>query len=389
VVREPQPQRGYNRAMRQRWLGGLSTREFLRRHWQKRPLLARAAWTAPAGLPQRTELLALACRSDVEARLVTQRAGRWRLEHGPFQRRRFASLPARNWTLLVNGVNLQVPAAERLLRRFDFLPQARLDDVMVSYAAPGGGVGPHDDSYDVFLLQGPGRRVWRLQRPRPFTLLADAPLRLIADFAPDEEYLLEPGDLLYLPPGWAHDGIALEPCFTYSVGCRAPRGAELALAMLDYLHERGLPDAEYRDPALRPPARSAQIGGAMLGFARRVLRRVRWTARDVQRVLGRHLTTPKPHVVFRPPRRPLARAAFLRQLARGAVVLDARSALLYRGSAFFLNGEAVALRAAQRRPLARFADRRRGAGAALARAGLGAQLYAWYGQGYLHLERSA
>lgn len=389
VVREPQPQRGYNRAMRQRWLGGLSTREFLRHHWQKRPLLARAVGFAPAGMPQRTKLLALACRSDVESRLVTRRAGRWRLEHGPFQRRRFASLPARDWSLLVNGVNLQVPAAERLLRRFEFLPQARLDDVMVSYAVPGGGVGPHCDSYDVFLLQGPGRRLWRLQRARRFTPLADAPLRLIADFAPEEEYLLEPGDLLYLPPGWAHDGIALEPCFTYSVGCRAPRGAELALAMLDYLHERGLPDAEFRDPALRPALRSAQIGAPMVDFARRVLRRLRWSSRDVQRVLGRHLTTPKPHVVFRPPRRLPGRAAFLRQLVHRTVVLDARSALLYRGSTFFLNGEDVASRPAQRRPLARLADRRRCAGAALARAGLGAQLYAWYGRGYLDLERSA
>jgi len=130
--------------------------------------------------------------------------------------------------LLVSGVNLQRAAADALLRRFSFLPQARLDDVMVSWAAPGGGVGPHVDSYDVFLVQGAGRRVWRLQRPRAWRMLEGMPLRLIADFAPDEEFLVEPGDLLYVPPGWAHDGVALEECQTCSVGLRAPQGEELA-----------------------------------------------------------------------------------------------------------------------------------------------------------------
>lgn len=375
--------------MREHWLGGLSGRVFLRRHWQKRPLLARAASPVPSGLPRRAGLFALACRSDVESRLVMRRAGRWLLEHGPFRRERLARLPERDWTLLVNGVNLHVPAAEQLLRRFDFLPQARLDDVMVSYAAPGGGVGPHFDSYDVFLLQAAGRRLWRLQRARRFALVTGAPLKLIADFAPEDEYLVEPGDLLYLPPGWAHDGVALEPCCTYSIGCRTPRGAELSLALLDYLHERGLPDAEYRDRGLRPAARAAEIGAPMIEFARRVLRRLRWTAADVQRVLGRHLTTPKPQVVFVPPRRPLARAAFLRRLARRDVALDARTLLFYRGARYFLNGEELALRAGQRRPLSRLADRRRGSGAALARAGLGDRLYRWYRHGYLRLDHRA
>ena len=372
--------------MREQWLGGLSARDFLRRHWQKRPLLARAAWTAPAGLPGRTQMFSLACRGDVESRLVMRRGAHWSVEHGPFAGGRLARLPARDWTLLVNGLNLHVAGAERMLRRFDFVPQARLDDVMASYAAPGGGVGPHFDSYDVFLLQGAGRRVWRLERARRFALAAGAPLKLIEDFRPEEEYLLERGDLLYLPPGWAHDGVALEPCWTYSIGLRAPSGAELALAMLDYLHERGLPEATYRDPMLRPATRPGEIGSRMTAFARRVLRRMRCTGRDVQRVLGRHLTMPKPQVVFRPPRRPLPRQAFLRRLSRSDAVLDARSRLLYRGAAFFLNGEELAPPAAQRELLATLADRRRCRGAALRRARAGDLLYAWYLSGYLRLE---
>ena len=372
--------------MRERWLGGLSTREFLRRHWQKRPLLARAGWSAPAGLPDAARLFSLAVRSDVESRLVTRRGERWTGEHGPFTRARLGRLPARDWTLLVNGLNLHLACAEQMLRRFDFVPQARLDDVMVSLAAPGGGVGPHVDSYDVFLLQGPGRRVWRLERARRFRVIADAPLKLIADFRPDQEVLLEPGDLLYLPPGWGHDGVALAPSWTYSIGFRAPRGAELSLAMLDYLHERGLPDAQYRDPGLAPAAHPAQIGARMTDFALRVTRRIRWTERDVQRLLGRYLTLPKPQVTFRPPRRPLPRAAFLRRLARSDVALDARSLLLYRGARFFLNGEDFVPCAGQRGPLAALADRRRLAGAALARAGLGDRLYAWYRSGCLRLE---
>jgi 50S ribosomal protein L16 3-hydroxylase len=325
-------------------LGGLSAQQFLRRHWQKRPLLVRGALPGFRGVASARRLAALAARPDVEARLVRRRGMRWSVAQGPLA---CAGL-ARRATLLVSGVNLHVPAAEALLRRFEFLPQARLDDVMVSWAAPGGGVGPHADSYDVFLLQGAGRRVWRLQRPRAFRFVAGAPLKLIADFAPDEELLAEPGDLLYLPPGWGHDGVALEECQTCSVGFRAPQGQELAAAFLDYLHERGLPRADYRDPDLRPAGRGAQIPAAMHAHAAAVLGRVRWTRRDVDEFLGRYLTAPKPHVVFARPRRPLARAAFARGLRRARLALDAKSLMLYRGARCFLNGASLPARAPRR-----------------------------------------
>jgi 50S ribosomal protein L16 3-hydroxylase len=357
--------------MKQPLLGGLSAKDFLRRHWQKKPLLVRGAMPGFRGVASREQLLRLAARPDVESRLVRRAGARWQVVHGPLAR----TALQRHSTLLVQGVNLHLAAADRLLRSFPFLPQARLDDVMVSWAAPGGGVGPHFDSYDVFLLQGEGRRVWRLQRPRRWRLVEGAPLKLIAGFAPDEEILAEPGDLLYLPPGWGHDGVALEECFTCSLGLRAPQGAELAAAFLDYLHERGLPEARYRDPGLRPAARSAEIPREMLAHAAATLARIRWRRADVADFLGRFLTSPKPHVVFAPPARPLARAAFRRA---GAVALDPRSQMLTLGGRVFLNGERVPASPALRA----LAERRRG----LVRAAQADLLYEWYLAGYLFPE---
>ena len=375
--------------MRERLLGGLSPRTFLRRHWQKRPLLVRGALPGLRGLHGERALAALAARDDVESRLVERRRGRWTVTHGPIAPARLRRAGRIDWTLLVSGVNLYSAAADRLLRRFDFLPQARLDDVMVSYAVPGGGVGPHADSYDVFLLQGPGRRVWRLAPPREVALVEGAPLRLIADFEADEEILAEPGDLLYLPPGWAHDGVALDDCFTYSIGFRAPGGAELGAAFLDWLHERGLPERAYRDPGLRPSARGACIPARMLEHAAAALARLRWSRTDVADFLGEYLSAPKPHVAFTPRRRALARPAFARRLASAEAVLDRKTQLLYLGRRFYLNGAALAPRPAQRAPLAAFADARRIAGRALLRGGLLELAHEWYQDGVLHLERAA
>jgi 50S ribosomal protein L16 3-hydroxylase len=364
--------------MEEALLGGLSPQVFLRRHWQKRPLLVRGALPGFRGVIGKRALFGLAARNDIESRLVERRGKRWRVTHGPLAR-----LPregARNWTLLVNGVNFYSEAAERLLRRFSFVPQARLDDVMVSYAVPGGGVGPHVDSYDVFLVQGAGRRRWRIARPRNFALMAGAPLQLIAAFKADEEVLLEPGDLLYLPPGWGHDGVALDACFTCSIGFRAPRGAELAVAFLDHLHERGLPDAVYRDPGLRATRHPAQIGGDMTAFAERLLSRISWRRSDVQEFVGRYLSTPKPNVVFRGSSRRNS------DLSGCEAILDAKTQLLYLHGRFFINGESFAARPAQRRALAQLADRRRAPGAGLARAGLERLILAWQHAGYLRLE---
>jgi len=342
--------------MKSRLLGGLTPRGFLRRHWQKRPLFVRAALAQIGNLPDRRALAALAARDDVESRIVEHRGGRWQTTHGPFKK---AWLRKTDATLLVSGVNFHVRAADRLLRRFDFIPQARLDDVMVSFATPGGGVGPHVDSYDVFLIQGEGTRKWTVWSP-------NSSIRSI--------HIAVPGDLLYVPPGWKHDGVALEPCFTYSVGFRAPRGAELGAAFLDYLHERGLPDAVYRDPGLPAATQTARIPAEMLLFATKALQRIRWSRSDIVTFLGEYLTQPKPHVVFRPTR---SRGGRLR--------LDAKTQLLYFGDRFFINGEAFALPKRHRDAMRRLADRRRSEVASLA--GQAKLIGEWRRAGYVHLEK--
>ena len=340
--------------MTQRLLGGLSPRDFLRRHWQKRPIFVRSALPKIEPMPDRRALAALAARDDVESRIVQRRGRRWETAHGPFRK---ISLGEKNSSLLVSGVNLHVPAADRLLRRFDFIPQARLDDVMISYATPGGGVGPHVDSYDVFLIQGEGIRKWTIWSP---------------DHSKKTSCIANPGDLLYLPPGWKHDGVALEPCFTYSIGFRAPRGAELGAAFLDYLHERGLPDAVYRDPELSLTKQTARVPARMLSFAINTLKRIRWSRSDAVRLMGEYLTQPKPHVVFRPTH---ARGTWIR--------LDPKTQLLYSGETFFINGEVFAVPQRQRDAMRRLADRRCADAAGLA--GLAKLIGEWRRAGYVHL----
>jgi len=343
----------YNLPVEKNLLGGLTSREFLRRHWQKRPLYVRNAAPRSTLVLDVRKLFTLARRDDIESRVVVRKADRYLTTHGPFAEVRERK---RDWTVLVSGVNLHNAKADALLRRFSFIPQARLDDVMVSYATPGGGVGPHVDSYDVFLLQGAGRRRWT-----------------ISNGGNRSVYTAGPGDLLYLPPGWRHDGVALEPCFTYSIGFRAPRGAELAAAFLDWLHERGLPDARYRDPHLAPSRRGAAIPSAMIDFAAQALGRIRWSRSDVASFLGEYLSMPKPHVVFHAGR-----------ASRGSMVrLDPKTQLLYSGARFFMNGEAFTVPARAARALRMLADERAAAASALARAGLSRLISEWQRRGYL------
>src|SRR5688572_9483880 len=205
-------------------LAGLTPQQFMLKHWQRRPLVVRQAMPTPVAPLSRAELFALAARDDVESRLVQNSGRRWSVAHGPFSRSTLPRLRDRGWTLLVQGVDLHHDGAHALLRQFRFVPDARLDDVMISWASDGGGVGPHVDSYDVFLLQASGERRWRIARRFDPALDERAPLKILRRFEPEQELVLSPGDLLYLPPNWAHEGVAMGgDCMTCSIGMRAPR----------------------------------------------------------------------------------------------------------------------------------------------------------------------
>jgi 50S ribosomal protein L16 3-hydroxylase len=392
VARRPWASRRYTRAMStatRRLLGGLAPDAFLARHWHRSPRLVRAAVPGFTGIFTRAELFALAQRDDVESRLVVRDARRWTLEHGPFPRSRWKDLPPQNWTLLVQGTNLHDQRADALLRRFAFAPYARLDDVMVSYAAPGGGVGPHLDSYDVFLLQGEGRRRWRWGRQADLRLKPGAPLKLLAHFTPTDEAVLAPGDLLYLPPQVAHDGVAVDTCTTYSIGFRAPAANEIGEAFLDFLRDGIALDGRYADPDLAATRRPAHVGRAMQEQVASMLARIRWSRAETDRFLGLWLTEPKAHVVFTPPSAPLARSAFLAQARRRGVVLDLRTQLLYDERNIYANGAAHRRPAAGAVLLARLADARNlsAANCAALPAPAARLIHEWYCDGYLHPAR--
>lgn len=280
-------------------LGGLTPAGFLKRHWQKRPLLIRGAF--PTFKPPLTsaELAGLACEDGIESRLVlqTRRRPGWQLRHGPFRRRDFTGLPKSRWTLLVQDVDKHVPEAARLLDVFRFIPDWRVDDLMISYAVDGGSVGPHVDAYDVFLLQAEGLRRWDIStRPHVPAETAGLELRQVRDFTPEESWLLFPGDMLYLPPGVAHHGIALGSGMTCSIGFRAPSARELLSDYAARLLEPGHGERRYMDPDLAP---EGVRRGELSTRARRRLRRLLQTELEAPDLwpdvgFGRYLTEIKP-----------------------------------------------------------------------------------------------
>jgi 50S ribosomal protein L16 3-hydroxylase len=371
-------------------LGGRSVSAFLRGFWQKEALAIPAAMPDFTGLFTARELFALAARDDVESRLVVRRGARWSFEHGPFRAADLRALPARDWTLLVQGVNLHSEAADRLLRRFSFLPYARLDDLMVSYAVPGGGVGPHFDSYDVFLLQGFGHRRWRYGRQEDLALKPGLPVKILNRFRPEHDRVFAPGDLLYLPPHYAHDGVAVDTCTTYSIGFRAAGAVELAAAFLDFLRDELTLEGRYADPDLEPGREPAKIPASMRRRYARMLAGIRWDERTVARFVGTWLSEPKPTVFFERPASPRSRAAFRTRAVRAGLRLDVRTQLLYDSARLYINGESTPWPTAARAELQRLANER-----ALDPSTVGALpaaavdlLHDWYSDGFLHFDPS-
>lgn len=340
-------------------LGGLTAEQFLSGYWQKRPLLVRNAVPDARALSDKAEVLQFATDEDVESRLVEFVDGRWSLQKGPFSQAKLRRKRTHPWTVLVQGLNMLLPAADRLLRSLPFMPYARLDDLMVSFAVPQAGVGPHFDTYDVFLIQGAGRRRWEISAQDDLDILPDIPIRILSRFKAEQSWIVEPGDLLYLPPHYAHNGVALDESLTYSIGFRAPSAQELATEFLGYLQERLTLEGRYQDPALQATAHPAEIADDMVGQVAEMLSSITWSRADVMRFVGRYQSEPKPNVFFSPPETPLPRRRFLALCGSAGIELDRKTILLFKDCSFFVNGEEhVVVDAASRKWLAELADSR-------------------------------
>lgn len=347
-------------------LGGITPTKFLAEYWQKKPLLIKQAIPNFAGLLTPDELAGLACEDEVQARIISYKKDTWSVKNGPFDEAIFSKLPKRDWTLLVQSVNHFLPEATDLLSLFDFIPHARLDDLMVSYAPTGGGVGAHVDSYDVFLLQGSGRRNWQISAQTDLSLIEGAPLKILQNFEPEHEWVLETGDMLYLPPQIAHLGVAeTDDCMTYSIGFRAPKIKELAHEFLNYLQDnlgqdnlgQNNADGLYTDADLALQKHPAEISGNMVKKVSGMLQTLTWDEQHVADFLGTYLTEPKPDMVFEKKRK-IAKAEFTKRLATKTLLLSLKSQLLFTHDHFYLNGEKLAVSSEIKETIMHFADKK-------------------------------
>lgn len=364
-------------------LGNITPAEFMSKYWQKKPLLIRGAIAEFKPLLSREELFDLAEQDDVESRLIVENTSSkrkkseptWTMANGPFSEGKsgsgaeLPSLKKSNWTLLVQGVDLHDAQVHALKNQFRFAPDARLDDVMVSFATGGGGVGPHFDSYDVFLLQAAGKRHWRIGKQKDLTLQNGVPLKILANFAPEQEFVLEAGDMLYLPPMYAHEGVAVGECMTYSIGFRAPAELELARELLQRFADDTLEDEEdeerdedetddgdensdlageytannaskniaqkvlYKDAKQAAVDAPAQIPAELLNFARQAVEKAMSDPDALARNLGEYLTEPKANVWFDEPEFDVV---LIRQ---NRIELSPRSQMMFDARHIFLNGE--------------------------------------------------
>ncbi len=346
---------------------GMGVEDFLRDHWQKRPLLIRNAFPGFASPISPDELAGLACEDGALSRLIVHDAGAdaWRVQTGPLPEDVFATLPERDWTLLVQDVDKWDADVATLLHHFDFLPRWRVDDIMVSFAAPEGSVGAHVDQYDVFLIQGLGHRRWQIDAgpnpPQDFR--DDVELKLLREFAPTHDWVLAPGDILYLPPGVPHHGVAQDACLTLSVGMRAPSHAELLADLADTLAERLPETRRYADPDLSPHARDGRIDADVLRRARAALADIQgidddtladWFAGFITRYrsAGQIAPPPRPPSAVQLEKRLLAGAALHpHPLARCAWRAHAERATLHVDGERFAASVALAQRLSQRLPL--------------------------------------
>ena len=384
-------------------LAGLSPAQFMRCHWQKKPLLVRGAIAGFKPLLSRAELFKLAASEGVESRLIVKNGEAWRMKSGPFAQRSLPSVSKRGWTLLVQGVDGHHSAVHQLLQQFRFVPDARLDDVMISYATPDGGVGPHFDSYDVFLFQASGRRRWKISQQKDLTLQPGVPLKILQNFCTEHEFVLEAGDMLYLPPRYAHDGVGevgvgangkVQDCMTYSIGFKAPVQAELTAELLHKLAEFGededadsdnsRPKKIYRDSGQAATSHPAELPAALITFASNAVRQALQDPLAIACALGEVMTAPKAQLWFEQ-----TGAEWDGSTASQSLHLDAKTRMMYDANHVFINGESYRAKGRDAQLMQLLADQRALPAAALAKASRGALalLADWHAEGWVHLSK--
>ncbi len=364
-------------------LGDVSLKKFLQQYWQKKPLLIRQAIPDMSALLSREALFALAGRDDVESRLITNFRQQWKMQHGPVAR--LPKPEQKNWTLLIQGVNLHDDQASKLLNQFRFIPDSRLDDLMISYASDGGGVGAHFDSYDVFLLQAHGKRRWRISSQEDLTLQAGMPLKILQNFIPESEFTLEPGDMLYLPPHVAHEGVAVGECMTYSIGFRAPAWQELGESFLEFMADSIDLPGHYNDAGQLSEQPPAKINDFMLKAVSAELAKLATTPDDVAVFLGQYLSEPKSSVFFDPPQPTLSQTKFDAAIKKYGLRLSRKTRMLYRSRYIFINGLSFQPGSTDKKILISLADEKTldPARIKLASTDLAESFYAWYCDGWI------
>lgn len=334
----------------------MSPEVFMRDYWQKKPLLVKNAIPTfslgkVAGTPfespiSAAELVSIAQQDEVETRLV--QAKPWRLAHGPFTKKKIPALHQPDWTILLQGMEAHHPAAATILSWFRFIPDSRLDDLMISLAGPGGGVGPHLDSYDVFLIQMSGRRHWKISAQKNHDLLPDLPLKILSDFRKEHDWVLEPGDLLYLPPKIAHDGIALDAgTQTWSVGFRAPSWRELLQEVLWGMAESLENDPAiaslFTDPWQKATTQPADLPKQLVKELENKVRKLPLSGKNLTELLenslGKILSEPKPSVFFDAPQNTLSQTQFMKTCAIYGLQASPKTRLILTSKALFCNGE--------------------------------------------------
>jgi len=322
-------------------LGKTSINDFLKNYWQKKPLLIKNAIANFESPITESDLFTIAQNEEAVSRLIEYKQDIWQVKYGPFKK---SDLPKKTnipWTILVQNINHYLPFAESFLNLFKFIPYARLDDLMISYATKKGSVGPHFDSYDVFLFQAQGIREWKISDQKKFTLDKKSSIKIITNFKSKNSWVLKPGDMLYLPPNIGHWGISQsDDCLTYSIGFRAPATFEIQSKFLDFIQDHLIANENeiYKDPNLAPQKNPAEISSNMTKAMRNIVDRLRWDKSSINHFIGQLLSEPIESSVFET-RKPLNLKAFEKRIVNKTLKLNSKTRMLFIKNNFYVNGE--------------------------------------------------